>query len=138
MRYTLRLPILLALAGLLFCCSIKVSEEAAQVVMDQIYKERKRGNIAGELRYYAREDFKIVPFEEVEGTLYAVIGRAGKLKSIKPLKHRTQQRNQLGKGLVKYLIMSYEVTYTNMTLLESYYFYGDSEKPKLVYMTLQL
>ena len=106
--------------------------------MDQIYKERKRGNIAGELRYYARKDFKIVPFDEVETTLYSVVGRAGQLKSIEPLKPRVQQRNQLGKGLVKYLIMAYEVTYENMTLLESYYFYGDSEKPKLVYMTLQL
>ncbi|MGH1441628.1 MAG: hypothetical protein ACRBBR_16055 [Cellvibrionaceae bacterium] len=119
-------------------CGVKVKEDDAEQVMQGIYKARKRGNIAGELRFYARKEFKIVPFEEVEATLYSVIGQAGRLKKVKPLKSKVQKRNQLGKGLTTYLVLSYEVTYTHLTLLESYYFYGDSEKPKLVYMTLQL
>lgn len=119
-------------------CSVKVQEEDARAVMDLIYKARKTGNIAGELRYYARKDFKIVPFAEVESTLYNVVGGAGRLKNVKPLGAKTQKRNQLGDGLVTYLVLSYEVTYSNMTLLENYFFLGSSEKPKLVYMTLQL
>ena len=106
--------------------------------MKKIYEARKQGSITRELKYYAKKDFKIVPFEEVESSLYTIIGSAGRFKSVKPLKTRTQQRNQLGEGLVKYMILSYEVTYSNMTLLESYYFLGSSETPKLVYMTLQL
>jgi hypothetical protein len=129
---------LLVLTLLTLSCGVKVQEEDAQVYMNAIYKERKRGNIAGELRFYAKKDFKIVPFEEIESSLYTIIGRAGHLKKIKALKPKTQKRNQLGEGLVTYLIMSYEVEYSNMTLLESYYFLGSSEKPKLVYVTLQL
>lgn len=130
------LPIFIALGTL--SCGVKVKEDEAEQVMQGIYKARKRGNIAGELKYYAKKEFKIVPFEEVEASLYSVIGQAGRLKKVKPLKPRVQKRNQLGKGLTTYLVLSYEVTYTHLTLLESYYFYGDSEKPKLVYMTLQL
>ena len=106
--------------------------------MEKIYKARKKGSVRAELKHYAKNDFKIVPFEEVQGTLYTVMERAGRLKSIKPLKTRTQRRNQLGEGLITYMILSYEVTYSNMTLLENYYFLGSSKKPKLVYMTLQL
>lgn len=119
-------------------CGVKVREDDAERVMQGIYKARKTGSIASELKYYAKKDFKIVPFEEVESTLYSIIGQAGRLKKVKPLKPRVQKRNQLGKGLTSYLVLSYEVTYTHLTLLESYYFYGKSEKPKLVYMTLQL
>jgi len=119
-------------------CGVKVKEDDAEQVMQGIYKARKRGSIGSELKYYARKDFKIVPFADVEATLYSVIGQAGRLKKVTPLKPRVQKRNQLGKGLTSYLVLSYEVTYTHLSLLESYYFYGDSEKPKLVYMTLQL
>lgn len=128
------IAVLLSLSG----CSVKVKEQDAQALMEDIYKARKKGSIAREIQYYAKKDFKIVPFEEVESTLYSVIGAAGRLQHIKPLKTKTQQRNQIGEGLVKYLILSYEVTYTNTTLTESYYFLGSSEIPKLVYMTLQL
>lgn len=132
--YTLSLVLLLGLSA----CSVKVKEEDAEKVMQSIFKERKRGNLAGEMRYYAQDEFKIVPFEEVESTIYSVIGSAGRLKKIKALKPKVQKRNQLGKGLTTYLVLSYEVTYSHLTLLESYFFYGDSEKPKLVYLTLQL
>lgn len=136
-RYYLYFCVLCLLLGLV-SCGVKVKESDAEKVMQAIYKARKSGSIASELKYYARKDFKIVPFPEVESTLYSVIGQAGRLKKIKPLKSKVQKRNQLGKGLTSYLVLSYEVTYTHLTLLESYYFYGDSEKPKLVYMTLQL
>jgi hypothetical protein len=129
---------LLIIGCLVAACGVKVQEEDAQKYMNAIYKERKRGNIAGELRYYAKKDFKIVPFDEIESSLYSILGTAGYLKKVNKLKARTQKRNQLGKGMVTYLILSYEVEYSNMTLLESYYFYGPSEKPKLVYVTLQL
>lgn len=122
----------------LIACGVKVQEKDAKAVMEKIYKARKKSSIRSELKYYAKKDFKIVPFDEVASTLYSVIGGAGRLKSIKPLKTRTQRRNQLGEGLINYMILFYEVTYSNMTLLESYYFLGSSKKPKLVYMTLQL
>lgn len=131
--------------GLIFCllvsvvsCGVKVKEEDAEGVMQAIYKARKMGNITSELKHYAKKEFKIVPFADIESSLYSVIGSAGRLKKVKPLKPKVQKRNQLGKGLTSYLVLSYEVTYTHITLLESYYFYGDSEKPKLVYLTLQL
>jgi hypothetical protein len=132
--FCLALVLSLSLSG----CGVKVSEEDASAVMQKIYKARKKGNIASELRHYAKDDFKIVPFAEVESSLYTILGRAGRLKSIKPLNVKSQRRNQLGEGLVTYLVFTYEVTYSNMTLLETYYFLGSSEKPKLVYMTLQL
>lgn len=122
----------------LVSCSVKVKEDDAEKVMQKIFKARKQGSIASELRHYDKNGFKIVPFEEVVATLYSVIGSAGELKKIKPLKSKVQKRNQLGKGLTQYLVLSYEVNYEHLSLLESYYFYGDSEKPKLVYMTLQL
>ncbi len=36
------------------------------------------------------------------------------------------------------MVLSYEVTYSRMTLYESYYFLAKSEVPELVYVTLQL
>lgn len=130
---------------LIFCllvnavsCGVKVKEEDAEGVMQAIYKARKMGNIASELKHYAKKEFEIVPFEDIESTLYSIIGSAGRLKKVKLLKSKVQKRNQLGKGVTTYLVLSYEVTYTHLTLLESYYFYGASEKPKLVYLTLQL
>lgn len=122
----------------LLSCSVKVQEDDAEKVMQKIFKARKQGSIASELKHYDKQAFKIVPFDEVVATLYSIIGSAGDLKKIRPLKSKIQKRNQLGKGLTQYLVLSYEVTYTHLTLLESYYFYGDSETPKLVYMTLQL
>ncbi len=119
-------------------CGVKVQEQDAKRVMKVIYKARKNSDITKELKYYAKKDFKIVPFDEVKGRLQAVLARAGRLKKVKALETKTQRRNQLGDGLVTYMILSYKVTYTNMTLEESYYFLGSSKKPKLVYMTLQL
>jgi uncharacterized protein with ParB-like and HNH nuclease domain len=127
-----------SLAILVMSCGIKVKEHDAEAVMQNIYKARKAGNMSRELAYYAKKDFEIVSFNEVEEGLRTAISHAGKLKTVKQLETKTQNRNQLGKGLVKYLILSYEVTYANMTLLESYYFLGSSEQPKLVYLTLQL
>ncbi|MGH1487370.1 MAG: hypothetical protein ACRBCI_14240 [Cellvibrionaceae bacterium] len=138
MRTINYLCLMLVLTLPLVGCGVKVQEKDAKAVMDAIYKARKKGSIASELKHYAKKDFKIVPFVEVESSLYSIIGSAGRLKSVKPLKVRTQRRNQLGEGLITYMILSYEATYSNMTLLESYYFLGSSEKPKLVYMTLQL
>lgn len=132
------LALILCLLASVVSCGVKVQEVDAEQVMQGIYKARKAGSIASELKYYAKEEFKIVPFDEIEASLYSVVGSAGRLKKVKPLKPKVQKRNQLGKGLTSYLVLSYEVTYTHLTLLESYYFYGDSEKPKLVYLTLQL
>ncbi len=128
---------LLLLSGVV-SCGIKVQEQDAKRVMKAIYKARKNSDITKELRYYAKKDFKIVPFDEVKGRLQAILGRAGQLKKVKALETKTQRRNQLGDGLVTYMILSYKVTYTNMTLEESYYFLGSSKQPRLVYMTLQL
>jgi hypothetical protein len=34
-------------------------------------------------------------------------------------------------------VLSYEATYANTTINEAYYFLGESETPKIVYITLQ-
>lgn len=135
-NYLLYLMLILPL--LLPGCGVKLDEDRAQALMDQVYKARKQGSITRELRYYAKDDFEIVDYDEVRDSLIHIMARTGSVKSIKPLKSKIQNRNQLGKGMVKYLLLSYEVTYENMTLLETYYFLANSEEPKLVYMTLQL
>lgn len=119
-------------------CGIKIDEKDAQSHIQAIYKVRKSGNVSRELTYYAKDDFTMVPFEQMKTRLYNVVGRAGRLKKVKPLTSKTQNRNQLGKGTVRYLILSYEAVYAKMTIIESYYFLGSSEKPKLVYMTFEM
>lgn len=130
--------VLLALVLPLSSCGIKLSEDSALHVMEKIYKARKKGSFRQEFKHYAVNDFEIVPFEEVEGTLRAIVGRAGRFKSATLLSSKVSRRNQLGKGLVNYLVLTYEATYSNMVLEESYYFQGESEIPKMVYMTLLL
>ena len=118
-------------------CGIKLNEDSAHGVMEKIYIARKKGSFYKEFTYYAKADFKIVPFEEVESTLRTVIGGAGRFKSATLMSAKVSRRNQLGKGLVSYLVLTYEATYGHLVLHESYYFLGSSEIPKLVYMTLQ-
>lgn len=128
---------LLVLTLPLASCGIKLNEENAHRLMEKIYKARKSGSFYKEFKLYAQHDFEIVPFEEVEGTMRTIIGRAGRFKSAKLLSEKVSRRNQLGKGLVKYLVLTYEATYSNLVLEESYYFQGESKIPKMVYVTLQ-
>ena len=135
-RYTkLLLSVFLWMA--LVACSVKVQEEEAKQLVEAIYKARKSGKADSEFQYYAKSDFTIVPFEEVKDSMKNVLDHAGTLKSVSFLTARVQKRNQLGQGLVQYLVLSYKVIYTKATLEEDYYFYGDSEKPKLVYVVLK-
>ncbi len=135
MKYFLALLLIITITTTLSGCSVKVKEADAKRVMQAIYKTRKSGNIGSEFKYYAKKDFKIVTFEQAEKRFFATMDRAGNLQKVRPLKAEIQNRNQLNEGLVKYLVLSYEASYANLTLYEYYYFHGDSKKPKLVYFT---
>ena len=125
------------LSSALFSCSVKLNEDSAHLLMEKIYKERKVGSFYKEFKYYAKDEFKIVPFDEIEQSLRSVVGGAGRFKSAKHLKTKVSRRNQIGEGLISYVVLTYEAKYANMSLEESYYFLGSSEIPKLVYLTLQ-
>ncbi|ODS24117.1 hypothetical protein AB835_05130 [Candidatus Endobugula sertula] len=118
-------------------CSVKLDESNARKLMEDVFKARKAGSFRKEFTLYAKEDFEIVPFEEVSGTLQTIVASAGRFKSAKHRQTKISRRNQLGKGLVNYVVLTYLVTYSNMQLEESYYFVGESTVPKLVYLTLQ-
>jgi hypothetical protein len=118
-------------------CGMKLEEESANYVMENIFKARKSGSFYKEFSFYAKTEFKIVPFDDIESTLRTVVGGAGRFKKAKYLSTKKSRRNQIGEGLIAYMVLSYEVSYTHATIIESYYFLGDSETPKLVYMTLQ-
>lgn len=118
-------------------CGVKLEESQVHAVMEKLYKARKRGSFYKEFKLYSKEDFKIVPFEEVETTLRLVVTGAGDFKKAKHLHTKVSRRNQLGEGLINYLVATYEVVYSNETLIESYFFLASEETPKLVYMTLQ-
>ncbi len=118
-------------------CGVKLEERAIDPFMEQLYKARKSGSFYKEFTLYAKNDFKIVPFDEVENTLRLVVGGAGRFKKAKHLHTKISRRNQLGEGFISYMVATYEVTYSNTTLTESYFFLASEEKPKLVYMTLQ-
>ena len=129
---------LLALSTLfLSACGVKLDESAIEPFMEQLYKARKTGSFYKEFTLYAKDDFKIVPFEEVENTLRLVVGGSGRFKKARHIHTKISRRNQLGEGLISYVVATYEVTYSNTTLTESYFFLASEEKPKLVYMTLQ-
>jgi len=134
----IRCALLIMLFSSLMSCGVKISEDSAHALMEKIYKARKSGSFYKEFSYYAKKDFKIVPFIEVEHTLRTVIGSAGRFKSAKHLKTKTSRRNQIGEGLISYMVLSYEATYSKMTIEETYYFLGSSKTPKIVYLTQQL
>jgi hypothetical protein len=125
------------LASLLFSCGVKLEEDAAHGVMKNIYAARKKGSFYKEFRHYDKDSFKIVPFNDVVITLKTVVGGAGRFKSAKHLSTRISRRNQINEGLISYMLLTYQVKYTNLELTESYYFLASDEKPRLVYMTLQ-
>ncbi|MFT5116730.1 MAG: hypothetical protein ACI9NY_000253 [Kiritimatiellia bacterium] len=131
--------LLLILSTIVFLtsCGVKVKEKSAHYLMEKVYQARKSRNFRQEFSLYAKKDFKIVPFEDIEYSLRAVVSGAGRFKSAKHLSTNISRRNQLGEGLVKYMVLSYEATYAHVTINESYYFLGESETPKIVYMTLQ-
>lgn len=126
------------LLPLLIGCGVKLEEGKALKVMDNIFKARKYQNIDQELGYYHAKGFEIIPFNEHEDTLRSVMSQVGSYKSRTHVGTRTQNRNQLGKGLVKYKIITYEVAYSRMTLTENYFFLAATEKPQLVYATFQM
>lgn len=128
---------LLVVISLLLGCGVKLKEESAHHVMGKLYEARKKGSFYKEFTLYAKDEFKMVPFDEVESTLRTVVGGSGRFKSAKHISTKISRRNQLGEGLISYMVLTYEATYTNATLTEAYYFLGDSKIPKLVYMTLQ-
>ena len=123
---------------LLTSCAVKVDEDQAHMLMEKIYKARKDGSFYKEFTLYAQDEFAIVPFAEVANTLRTVIGSAGRFISAKHLHTKVSRRNQLGKGLVSYLVLTFAVKYSNRVMEEAYYFAGDSTLPKIVYITLQL
>lgn len=125
------------LIPLLSSCGVKLEEDAAHSVMKNIYAARKKGSFYKEFRYYDKESFKTVPFNDIAITLKTVVGGAGRFKSAKHLSTRISRRNQINEGLMSYMVLTYQVKYTHLELTESYYFLGSDEKPRLVYMTLQ-
>jgi hypothetical protein len=129
--------LLIILTLLLFSCGVKLEEDAAHGVMGKIYAARKKGSFYKEFRYYDKESFKIVPFNDVVITLKTVVGGAGRFKSAKHLSTKISRRNQINEGLISYMVLTYKVKYARLELTESYYFLGSDEKPRLVYMTLQ-
>lgn len=118
-------------------CGVNLDEDLAHEVMKNIYDARKKGSIYKEFKFYDKELFKIVPFNDVAMTLEMVVGGAGKFKSAKHLSTKISRRNQINEGLISYMVLSYHVEYARLSLTESYYFLASSEEPKLVYMTLQ-
>ena len=137
MKIAKTIGFILALSLFLPACGIKVKEPEAQAVMRAIFKARKSGNVDRELRYYAKKEFNIVPYSVIEEKVQNLNGHTGNLQKVTLLKTRIENRNELGKGLMKYMILSYNVKYSRMTLTESYYFLGSSAKPKLVYVSFQ-
>ena len=129
--------VLLVLLPLLSSCGVKLEEESAHTVMKNIYAARKKGSFYKEFRYYDKESFKIVPFNDVAITLKTVVGGAGRFRSAKHLSTRISRRNQINEGLISYMVLTYQVKYSHLELTEAYYFLGSDEKPRLVYMTLQ-
>jgi len=118
-------------------CGVNLDEDLAHGVMKKIYEARKKGSFYKEFKLYDKKYFKIVPFNDVAITLKAVVGGAGRFKKAQHLRTKVERRNQISEGLISYMVLTYEVEYTRFSLTESYYFLASSEKPKLVYMTLQ-
>ncbi|MGS2718334.1 hypothetical protein ACVBE9_09195 [Eionea flava] len=131
-----RLLLLIIVPGLV-SCGVNLDEEKAYGVMDNVYEARKRGSFYKEFKNYDKDEFKIVPFEDVAITLKTVIGGAGQFLLAKHISTRTVRRNQISEGLISYVVFTYEVKYSRLSLTESYFFLASSETPKLVYMTLQ-
>ena len=133
----IKLVFFVSIFTLLFSCGVKLEEDSAHEVMKSIYEARKKGSFYKEFRYYDKESFKIVPFNDVAITLKTVVGGAGRFRSAKHLSTRISRRNQINEGLISYMVLTYQVKYSNPDLTEAYYFLGGDEKPRLVYMTLQ-
>lgn len=129
--------IVLFITSWLIACGVNLDKERAYGVMDNIYEARKRGSFYKEFKNYDKDGFKIVPFHDVATTLRTVVGGAGQFLSAKHISTRTVRRNQISEGLISYVVFTYEVKYSRISLTESYFFLASSEKPKLVYMTLQ-
>lgn len=136
MTWSKRLLIFL-IVPYLTACGVKIDEEQAYSVMNNIYEARKKGSFYKEFKQYDKENFKIVPFDDVAITLKTVVGGAGQFLLAKHVSTRTVRRNQISEGLITYVVFTYEVKYSRLSLTESYYFLASSEKPSLVYMTLQ-
>jgi hypothetical protein len=132
-----KLSLVCCLALALFSCGTKLDENLAHGVMKKIYEARKKGSFYKEFRYYDKESFKIVPFNDVAITLKTVVGSAGRFEKANHLSTKVVRRNQISEGLISYMVITYEVEYARLSLTESYYFLASSEKPSLVYMTLQ-
>jgi len=132
-----RLLLFVMLIPFISSCGVKLEEDAAHNVMKKIYEARKKGSFYKEFRYYDKESFKIVPFNDVVITLQTVVGGAGRFKSAKHLSTRISRRNQINEGLISYMVLTYQVKYSRLELTEAYYFLASDEKPRLVYMTLQ-
>ena len=132
-----KLCVIALITPLLFSCGVKLEEDAAHGVMKNIYAARKKGSFYKEFRYYDKNSFKIVPFNDVVMTLQTIVGGAGRFKSAKHLSTRISRRNQINEGLISYMVLAYQVQYAHLELTESYYFLASDEKPRLVYMTLQ-
>jgi hypothetical protein len=132
-----KLSLVCCLALALVSCGTKLDENLAHGLMKKIYEARKKGSFYKEFRYYDKESFKIVPFNDVAITLKTVVSGAGRFKKASHVSTKIERRNQIREGLVSYVVLTYDVEYSRFSLTESYYFLASSEKPKLVYMTLQ-
>ncbi|MFT6102274.1 MAG: hypothetical protein ACJA2B_000716 [Candidatus Endobugula sp.] len=129
--------VICCLSLLLVSCGVNIDEDLAHGVMKKIYDARKKGSFHKEFKLYDKESFKIVPFNDVAITLKAVVGGAGRFKKASHVSTKIERRNQIREGLVSYMVLTYNVEYSRFSLSESYYFLGSSEKPIIVYMTLQ-
>lgn len=118
-------------------CGVKLDEYHAKIVMENIFKARQSGDLKEELKYYAENDFTIVSFKELEKKLNTILPSNGQYLSRKHIGTRNKNETQLGQGIVKYVLVAYQVTYSKVQLIETYYFLASSEAPKLVYATFQ-
>lgn len=118
-------------------CGVKLDEYRAKIVMENIFKARQKGDLKEELKYYAEKHFTIVSFGELEKKLNKILPNNGQYLSRKHIGTRNKNESQLGQGLVKYVLVAYQVTYSKVQLIETYYFLANSEAPKLVYATFQ-
>jgi len=121
----------------LVACGVKLDKNLAYGVMEKIYEARKKGSFYEEFSNYDKDSFKLVPFDDIAVTLKAVVGSAGRFKKANHKSTKVIRRNQISEGLIRYVVLTYEVEYARLSTTESYYFLASSEKPSLVYMTLQ-